>query len=471
MATGFRSATACRVGWGTINEGTTATLSGTVSGLNGAAFSVTVNWGDGKSSDSDNNSQPFYFAAGATSFSVSHYYGNCGSYTISNITVTASDGRQLSLYTAGGTGLPLTVNAVVPIVYLDPPPELAGGLDPGTQYTVSAYGVSPDPESVSYQWVLPDGTARPPCRPRSRWPTGQSSTVRKSRSGETNMTTVNVTVSSGGAGMVNLGDPNFSQGFVDDTASLPTVTITEADPSQTATAPGVATFDVHAQWAAGTQYWFPSVFYNTIDSSGSAPAGYVSTYGPQQVDLGQTVYNALTGMYTADGTVTVSVPGVLGGVGSVTLQLRIALFCQIVANAAGTLTATATIQQPYIEMTTPSQKAVSGVNQTTVIVGQQITLDVEAPASPVSQLGVDGFRPDGGRLYADNGQHDIGHTLGRPHVLKRFAVLLDRGRQRNGDLRFQRRRSELRRDRQFHRAGPDRCLSPCRAADHEQPAR
>ena len=53
------------VGWGTINEGTTATLSGTVSGLNGAAFSVTVNWGDGTSSDSDNNSQPFYFAAGA----------------------------------------------------------------------------------------------------------------------------------------------------------------------------------------------------------------------------------------------------------------------------------------------------------------------------------------------------------------------------------------------------------------------
>ena len=131
MKVGLSLGNSLSVGWGTINEGTTATLSGTVSGLNGAAFSVTVNWGDGTSSDSDNNSQPFYFAAGTTSFSVSHYYGNCGSYTISNITVTASDGRQLSLYTAGGTGLPLTVNAVVPIVYLDPPlPELAGGLRP-----------------------------------------------------------------------------------------------------------------------------------------------------------------------------------------------------------------------------------------------------------------------------------------------------------------------------------------------------
>ena len=62
------------------------------------------------------------------------------------------------------------------------------------------------------------------------------------------------------------------------------------------------------------------------------------------MELGQAVYNALTGMYTADGTVTVSVPGVLGGVGSVTLQLTHSLLCQVVANAAGTLTATATIR-------------------------------------------------------------------------------------------------------------------------------
>ena len=238
---------------------------------------------------------------------------------------------------------------------------------------------------MSYQWVLPNGTVLAATPTTLTLADGTVLDGSEVQVWGGQYTTVNVTVSSGGAArMVNLGDPNFCQGFVDGTASLPTVTITEADPSQTVTAPGVATFDVHAQWAAGTQYWFPSVFYNTIDSSGSAPAGYDSTYGPQQVELGQAVYNALTGMYTADGTVTVSVPGVLGGVGSVTLQLTHSLLCQVVANAAGTLTATATIQQPYIEMTTPSQKAVSGVNQTTVIVGQQITLSVEAPASSPS---------------------------------------------------------------------------------------
>ncbi len=415
---------------GTINEGTTATLSGTVSGLNGAAFSVTVNWGDGQNSDSDNNSQPFYFAAGTTSFSVNHYYGNCGSYTISNITVTASDGRQLSLYTAGGTGLALTVNAVAPIVYLDPPPDWTDGLDPKTQYTVSAYGVSPDPESVSYQWVLPDGTALAATPTTLTLADGTVLNGSEVQVWGDQYGGVNVTVSSGGAArMVNLGDPNFSQGFVDDTASLPTVTITETDPNQTATAPGVATFDVQAQWAAGTQYWFPSVFYNTIDASGAAPAGYVSTYGPQQVDFGDTVYNALTGMNTADGTVHVSVPGVLGGVGSVTLQLIDPLLCRIVANGAGTLTATATIDEPYIEMTTPTQKAVSGVDPTTgkpvtttVIVGQQITLDVGAPPSLVSNW----EWTVSGQTVASYAQNTSGTTL----------VTLSAGLMFSSDLQF-----------------------------------
>ena len=322
-----------------INEGTTASLSGTVSGLNGAAFSVTVNWGDGQSGDSDNGGQPFYFAAGTTSFSVNHYYGNCGSDTISNITVTASDGRQLSLYTAGGTGLPLTVNGVAPIVYLDPPLPAGENYDPGTQYTVSAYGVSPDPSSVSYQWVLSDGTALAATPTTLTLADGTVLNGSEVQVWGDQYGGVNVTVSSGGAArMVNLGNPNFSQGFVDDTASLPAVTITETDPNQTVTAPGVATFDVQAQWAAGTQYWFPSVFYNTIDASGAAPAGYVSTYGPQQVCFGQANYDSATGTWSEDATITVQTNSVIddGATNVVTVQLTHPLLCQIAGNAGAT---------------------------------------------------------------------------------------------------------------------------------------
>ena len=39
--------------WGTISEGNAATLSGTVSGLDGVAFSVAVDWGDGQTSAGD----------------------------------------------------------------------------------------------------------------------------------------------------------------------------------------------------------------------------------------------------------------------------------------------------------------------------------------------------------------------------------------------------------------------------------
>ena len=78
------------VRWGTINEGNVATISGTVSGLDGVAFSVAVDWGDGQTSDSDNGGQPFYFAAGTTSFTVNHYYSDPGDYTIV-ATVTPTD--------------------------------------------------------------------------------------------------------------------------------------------------------------------------------------------------------------------------------------------------------------------------------------------------------------------------------------------------------------------------------------------
>ena len=71
-----------------------ATLSDTVSGLDGAAFTVKVNWGDG------GDAEEFPFAAGASSFSVQHYYdpstANGTDPYHATVTVTASDRRPPS---------------------------------------------------------------------------------------------------------------------------------------------------------------------------------------------------------------------------------------------------------------------------------------------------------------------------------------------------------------------------------------
>ena len=84
-------------GGGGVSEGSIASVSGTLSNLDAAAFSVNVVWGDGQSGDSDNGGQPFCFAAGTTSFTVSHYYNTVGTYTL-DVTVTptdANDNRQV----------------------------------------------------------------------------------------------------------------------------------------------------------------------------------------------------------------------------------------------------------------------------------------------------------------------------------------------------------------------------------------
>ena len=67
--------------------------------------------------DTDNGGQPFYFAAGTTSFSISHYYNTVGGYTL-DVTAAASDGRQVE----DNTSVSVTVVGVVPKVVLIEPP-------------------------------------------------------------------------------------------------------------------------------------------------------------------------------------------------------------------------------------------------------------------------------------------------------------------------------------------------------------
>ena len=265
-------------GGGLMNEGSTASVSGNVSNLDGAAFSVSVDWGDGQSGDCGNGGQPFYFAAGTTSFSISHYYNTVGGYTL-DVTAAASDGRQVE----DNTSVSLTVVGVVPKVILIEPPEPPDGWDPNTEYTVSAVAYSPDSGSLSYQWTLEGTTVLS---------TGASVTITGAEFDDTWLT---VSSGAGPATTVALCDPNNSMGVFTSVPPLSTVTITESDTGGMVFEGDVATFHVHAEWTwpAGR----PTVFYSTMDPSGAAPTDYVSSDGPQAVEFGAATYDSDTGTW------------------------------------------------------------------------------------------------------------------------------------------------------------------------------
>ena len=256
-------------GGGILSEGRTAGVSGTVSGLDGAAFSLNVVWGDGQSGDSDNGGQPFYYAAGTTSFTVNHYYNTVGSYTL-DVTVTAGDGRQVE----DNTSVSVTVSAVaIPVVLIEPPvPD--GGYDLGTEYTFGAVGYSPDSGGLSYQWDVYDGSGN-----LTASYSGPSVQLTGAQIGNASVT---VSGSGGAVTTVYLGDPANCDciGISQSTPALPTVTITESDANQMVFEGDVATFDVHATWTAAPGVMvvplidMTGLFYSTIDASGAAPADY-----------------------------------------------------------------------------------------------------------------------------------------------------------------------------------------------------
>ena len=145
---------------------------------------------------------------------------------------------------------------------------------------------------------------------------------------------------------VSLGNPSNVSGLVwnTDPSWLPTLTVTETDPGGMVFEGDVATFDVHAQWAgaswvtAGDGPWVPvvlpmTVYYDTIDPSGSAPADYQSTYGPRPVTLSVS-FDGATDSWIADGTITVRTNGGIddGVDGSVTVQLTHPFLCQLADN-------------------------------------------------------------------------------------------------------------------------------------------
>jgi len=128
-----------------VAEGSTATLQGDVSNLDGAGFTLTVNWGDGQ------GPQSYPFPGGPASFSVSHYYGNNGTafqqtYDI-GATVTTSDDRT----SGGGTSIQ-GQNAPPVILGLDAP---SGFATSGAGAQLNLFATANDPgasDALSYRW-------------------------------------------------------------------------------------------------------------------------------------------------------------------------------------------------------------------------------------------------------------------------------------------------------------------------------
>jgi RHS repeat-associated protein len=327
----------------TMYQGETATLSGNVSGLDGAAFSVNVDWGDGTfNSDSDNGGQAFYFGPGstvldgATSFGVSHYYASSGSFTpqvtVSVVPSQMDQGDQRQATASVG----VDPGAAAPQVFVAiSPTPTSPELDPGTTYDLTAEAFSPDPSTMNYSWAVYDREGN---KIATYTDAGQKLT------GAELQNTVLTAYNSVAPTNICFGDTNNLMGL-NPTVTLPTLTITESDPGGMVYAGDYAHFDVQAEWAAPASdqchlFWQPAVFYNTVDSSGSAPTAYQSTRGPQAVSFGSPVYDSATNTYSEDGTVTVKTVGGLddGQDGSVTVQLLHPFECQISGSGRATAT-------------------------------------------------------------------------------------------------------------------------------------
>ncbi len=169
-------------GDGQLADGSDARVSGTVYGLDGAAFTVAVRWGDGQS-------EQFYFAAGATSFNVSHYYlmdASAGTVVVPSppsnlvpynsaatetytilVTVRSSDGRSVTPAT-NPTSSP-TPDPTVTLV--DPGPTVTMTGLPEDANEACTLAVAPyepwDPGATSadfsYQWCAGDWSTSASC--------------------------------------------------------------------------------------------------------------------------------------------------------------------------------------------------------------------------------------------------------------------------------------------------------------------
>ncbi len=330
---------------GDLYEGDVATVSGGVSNLDGAAFTVEVNWGDG------NSAEDFHFAAGSSSFSVSHRFmldSAAGQVNVdsSNGWATASETYQIGVTVTSGDNRTATGGASVTVV--DPGPTILFTTEtwgtPGDYtslctVTAFAYEAWNPTASFTYQWMeggingeqLGDG---PTCTDVSF--------------AERLMGVAVIATDANGASNV--------QGFsttVQSPPAEPTVSIS-TDANQMVFEGDPATFAIHAESTTQPTYDM-TVFYSTMDPPGGATA-YTSSYGPQEVRFSYTAFtfNEATGEWSApDKTFTINTAGGINGGGDASVSVQLSHPYLAVLGGSGTDTATATIVRPEVDITSP----------------------------------------------------------------------------------------------------------------------
>ena len=394
---------------GEIQGGGVASVSGIVYNLDGAAFTVEVNWGDGDNGQADTEDSSLPPPAPGllvVPFNVSHYYvvdkaagdvtvgsltGNAGTfsapasetYTI-DVTVFPTD-KTDNRRATGGTSV--TVYEPGPTATVSGPDGYDAFNTPGP-FTFTAAANEPwDPSaSFTYEWL--DGSWAGPVASGEDLCDGTSFNVDGDTLGE---------MAEGHGGLL-VTDGNGAETFTSvsswwtpaSSPDEPTVSIKETGTGGMVFEGDAATFDIHVD-AGTSQPTAPlTVDYRTMDGSGAGPTDYQyqSTNGPVQVTFqpGDFSYDQTSGDWTADKTFSIGTTGGVDGGGDKQFSVELSQpnQCQL----GETSSATATIVSPCIEITTDAvtNQVVSGVDvngkpiSTTLIVGQRISLTFALPA-------------------------------------------------------------------------------------------
>ena len=369
--------------FGQISGGGVAIVSGTVNNLDGAAFTVTVHWGDaetGGQADTEN----FSFAAGDTTFNIPHTYqvdpkagtvslvtgyaraGQGGlaaseAYTIS-VTVTSADNRTLSAENAAS----VTVTDPGPTIVSNEPDSPDGFSGPGPiQFTATASEPWDPGASLTAEWIESFDTGPGPMiGPEIGDPTTGTGTLAASAS----IDSETLGVMQFGHGGVMVTDGNGAYAFLPVTSWLipqpaapaaPTATITETDTNGAGLVfeGDAANFKIAVQFAPGTPLGTSAtIYYETVDGTAAGGTDYVSTDGPHSV----TVYSP-DGGGEADATFTVQTTGGIDGGGDKTFSVKLltpsTTGSGLVAQSGTNASATATIVRPEVDISSPGASA------------------------------------------------------------------------------------------------------------------
>ncbi len=337
-------------------------MEGDVCGLDGAGYTLNVNWGDGQGGSSD--TQTFSFPKGGA-FSVCHYYllnDAAGAATQTDsvtATVTASDGPNAT------TTRTATTNVTATIVNIR-------RRCPSSWRTRPRAGSAVCPPARRSRWT-------PWCPTRGRRRARTSSTIQWYDRGVAIGTGSSATVTAGdlisALDSVTVTDGHGGQAVAwgySPPPPKPVVSISETDPNQTVLGGTDADFDIHIDAGTAGPDANMTFSYSTVDPSGG-PTAYTSTDGPKEVTLWVGEYNESPAV---TGTPTYRCPSIPPGIDSglrpaVTVVLGNCNLCQF---ASGGSTATATIDEPQLGVV--------------VTQGSTILATVTAGSSPVSvQLG------------------------------------------------------------------------------------